>query len=386
MLDRDLHQLRESLSALAAEDRDGWSGGALSARLVDLLAARDRLDAEVLRCAGQWDRAGAWGEDGACTPVAWLAHRAPLTRADAVRLVRAARLAHDHDRTGKALAAGDVTSAHVDVLARATRHREDLYAEHEDTLVDAASELPPESFRHAARQWRCLADDARASKDAAKSSERNRLHCSATFGGTVVGDFELDADGGATVLAALEARDHPDPARPRSQRYGDALVEIMAESLDRENRGGRAPRTVDVVIDIDTLAGTPPADLATARCDLDRVGPIAPEIARRLACDAAVGRVVTRGRSEILDLGRRTRVVSRAQRRALARRDGGCGFPGCDRPHWWCDAHHIVHWLFGGRTDLINLVLLCRRHHVLCHEGGWQLRRTPDGVIEAIPP
>ena len=116
------------------------------------------------------------------------------------------------------------------------------------------------------------------------------------------------------------------------------------------------------------------------------MGPVAPETARRLACDAEVGRVLTRGRSEVLDLGRRTRLVSRAQRRALVRRDGGCGFPGCDRPHWWCDAHHIVPWILGGRTDLANLLLLCRRHHVLVHEGGWHLERAPDGTIVAIPP
>jgi hypothetical protein len=92
------------------------------------------------------------------------------------------------------------------------------------------------------------------------------------------------------------------------------------------------------------------------------------------------------GKSEVLDLGRSTRVVSRAQRRALVLRDGGCGFPGCDRPPQWCDAHHLRHWVKGGPTDLWNLVLLCRRHHVLCHEGGWHLARGPDGSLQAYRP
>ena len=92
------------------------------------------------------------------------------------------------------------------------------------------------------------------------------------------------------------------------------------------------------------------------------------------------------GPSEVLDLGRRTRVVTPAQRRALAVRDGGCVFPGCDRPPPWTDAHHLVHWLDNGPSNLDNLVLLCRRHHVLCHEGRWQLQRGPDGTVTAERP
>jgi Domain of unknown function (DUF222)/HNH endonuclease len=87
-----------------------------------------------------------------------------------------------------------------------------------------------------------------------------------------------------------------------------------------------------------------------------------------------------------LELGRTTRVVQPAQRTALAVRDGGCVFPGCDRPLAWCEAHHIQHWLDGGPTDLDNLVLLCRAHHRAVHEGGWQLQRQPDGRLTATPP
>jgi hypothetical protein len=90
-----------------------------------------------------------------------------------------------------------------------------------------------------------------------------------------------------------------------------------------------------------------------------------------------------RGESEVLDLGLRTEVPSRAQRRALARRDKHCRFPGCDRPVRWTDAHHLVHWIRGGPTDLDNLVLLCRRHHKACHEGGWDLVRNIDGSFSA---
>jgi hypothetical protein len=91
-------------------------------------------------------------------------------------------------------------------------------------------------------------------------------------------------------------------------------------------------------------------------------------------------------RSEPLEVGRATRVVSPAQRTALTVRDGGCKFPGCDRPLAWCEAHHLRHWLHGGPTDLGNLVLLCRGHHHAVHEGGWRLHRRADGTFTATPP
>jgi HNH endonuclease len=87
-----------------------------------------------------------------------------------------------------------------------------------------------------------------------------------------------------------------------------------------------------------------------------------------------------------LEVGRTSRVVTAAQRAALVVRDGGCAVPGCDRPPAWCEAHHLVHWLHGGATDLANLALVCRAHHRAVHEGGWRLTRQPDGHLTATPP
>jgi hypothetical protein len=105
-------------------------------------------------------------------------------------------------------------------------------------------------------------------------------------------------------------------------------------------------------------------------------------------------RVVLSARSEPLDVGRRTKVVPPSMRRAVIVRDRTCRFPGCDRPHPWCDAHHIVHWADGGPTAASNLVLLCRRHHRLVHrgsggftleldDGGRPVFRRPDGSVLA---
>src|SRR6185369_15534159 len=106
-----------------------------------------------------WDGAGAYTEDGALSPIGWLVHRTPLSKARAHRLVRGARLVRRHERTAKALAAGDISSGHVDVLADKTRRHLDLYAEHEDTLLDAAVTLDVDEFKIAAEKWRLLADE-----------------------------------------------------------------------------------------------------------------------------------------------------------------------------------------------------------------------------------
>ncbi|WP_345761064.1 HNH endonuclease signature motif containing protein [Diaminobutyricibacter sp. McL0608] len=93
------------------------------------------------------------------------------------------------------------------------------------------------------------------------------------------------------------------------------------------------------------------------------------------------------GASEVLDVGRARRLFTGSQRVALAERDGGCRWPGCDRPPSWTEAHHIDPWAAGGRTDLDDGVLLCRHHHLLLHNNGWRVVRARDpGQFALIPP
>ncbi|TME55955.1 MAG: DUF222 domain-containing protein, partial [Chloroflexi bacterium] len=99
----------------------------------------------------------------------------------------------------------------------------------------------------------------------------------------------------------------------------------------------------------------------------------------RLACDCSVTRILLGSDSTVIDVGRSKRTVSGPTRRALNARDGHCRWPGCDRPATWSAAHHVVHWIHDGSTNLDNLILLCHRHHWLVHEGGWQLVRSDDG-------
>ena len=140
---------------------------------------------------------------------------------------------------------------------------------------------------------------------------------------------------------------------------------------------------VSVTLDLPSLEGR-----AGRRCALDHAGRIDAEDARRIACDAMVSRVVVGCQSQPLEVGRRTAVVAAPLRRALVVRDGGCRFPGCDRPPGWTDAHHVVHWADGGETSLDNLVLLCRPHHLLVHrrfgvrmDDGRPVFTRPDGNL-----
>jgi hypothetical protein len=94
---------------------------------------------------------------------------------------------------------------------------------------------------------------------------------------------------------------------------------------------------------------------------------LAPETVRRIACDAAILPAVLGTEREVLDWGRTKRLFTPGQTRRLWVRDGGCTWPGCTIPAAWTDAHHLIHWVHGGATDLDNAALLCGRHHTLVH-------------------
>jgi Domain of unknown function (DUF222) len=379
--------VRNSIATLASEDRRSWSAAAHTERLLELRELQERLDAEMVRCVADWD-AAAWAEGTALGPKSWLASRARMTRPEADRLHKSARLVRDHEATARALAGGAVSARHVEALAVAAHPRADLYAEYEVQLLEAAGTVDAQDFPIFARRWRDLVDDDRSARDAAFAFERRGFTLSPTIGGSVVNGC-LDAEASAIVSRGLEALQPPDPIqgaeppRSRAQRFADALV-LMAE----RSHGGTLPESrpltgADIVVDHEILARHPLVELDGLRCDIEGFGPIPRVTAERLTCDCALSRVVMRGRSEIVEYGRRTRVIPQRLRRLVQVRDDHCQFPGCREPAQWCDVHHLRHWLDGGETNLDNLALLCRRHHVACHEGGWKLARGPDGLALA---
>jgi hypothetical protein len=177
------------------------------------------------------------------------------------------------------------------------------------------------------------------------------------------------------ALASLSAPTRePDDARTPEQRRADALVEICRRHLDSgafPTKGGERPH-LQVTVDLATLLGESLVDL--------EAGPITAEAVRRLGCDASVSRIVFGPDDEPLQVGRATRTVSVALRRALDLRDQHCTHPGCDAPAPWCDAHHIVHWAKGARPGWTT----CG-----CFAGATTAGSTPatptGGVSEAPP-
>jgi hypothetical protein len=423
-----LDQLTAAVEALAAQDLDALSDAEAAARLLTLRRLLDRLEGHWLRALAAVDGRGAAGAEAdtpADSTAAWLRDRLRAGHGQASGWVRTARALFRGalGGTGRALAAGDLTPGHAAVLAAGTT---DLpaatVAEAEPVLLQAAARLDPPRLRTLVAHLRDVADPDGAQARVERQHQRRGLWVSPTLAGMVAIDGLLDPEAGETLQAALEPLARPTAAaddRTASQRRADALTELARRAL----AGGRLPQTggvrpqVTVTVELASLLGQPASPGASGGV----VGPLPAETARRLACDATLTRVlVTRHphpavegdgdttdhpaqahdrdvdppgtlttrlqaalallppalggpATQPLEVGRATRVVSPAQRTALVVRDGGCRFPGCDRPPAWCEAHHVRHWLHGGPTDLGNLVLLCCAHHRAVHEGGQRL-------------
>ena len=382
-----LGALASAIDALAAVDVRALPDAAVGEQIVALQCQAARLAAQLARRVEVFDRRGAAAADGAVSSGGWLRSTCRMGPGEARQLVvTARRLADALPATTAALAEGAISYRHACVLARAsTDVPTELVAAAEETLVDSARRFSPEDLRRVTVHWRHVidADEARAAAHA--MHQRRYLSLATTFGGMVSIDGMLDPAAGAAVLAAVDAlaAPQPDDVRSAGQRRADALAELATRSLagGLPERGGERPHVL-VTVDLSTLEARAGARAA----ELHRVGPVSGDTARRLACDASITRVLTDGPSEILDVGRRTRVVSPALRRALVVRDRGCVFPGCDRPPEWCDAHHLTFWADGGPTTLANLALVCAHHHQLLHEGNWRLRRDDAGLVHARRP
>jgi hypothetical protein len=387
--------LRSAIDELRSEDLRFASDEEVEDDVREIERASRMLEAERARRIAAIDQRRSFERDGYLSVSAWLTHRLGINAAASAQHVRVARALGEMPRTRRALEDGEISLVAATVLVAAGETNAEAFEGSEQVLVDAARTLPFREFRFVVEHWRQAADPRTAAAEADRIYELRRLHVSPTLGGMVRVDGDLDPETGQTFITALRALQDPDARRPgdirtAAQRRADALGEICRQWLDATERPSVARERPHVVVTVDlqALGG------GASRAELEDAGAISASAARRLACDAGVSRVITRGRTQPLEVGRRTPVVPAGLRRAVVVRDRHCRFPGCDRPHSWCDAHHAVHWADGGQTSLANLVLLCRRHHRLVHErfgltmeDGQPVFRRPDGsVIEERPP
>jgi Domain of unknown function (DUF222)/HNH endonuclease len=360
--------LLSALDEFVREDLRVATDATIEDDLHELTRAAARIEVERSRRLAEIERRGSFRRDGALSVTSWLISHANVAPGDAAQQVRLARFLRDVPAAADGLAIGELSPSAVAVLASARSMDADAFARSETMLLDAARNLPIRQLTRAIAHWRQLVE---ADRDVDGRFEARTLHVSPTIGGMVRIDGDLDPETGLSFLSALSsvmdawARGSGDDARTPTQRRIDAFGEVCRGFLDRCDRptvAGERPHIV-VNVDLDDLQGT-----RAGRSALAGTGPISGETVRRLACDAGVSRVITRGRSEPLDVGRKTPVVPPSLRRAVVTRDQGCRFPRCDRSPDWCDAHHITHWARGGPTALGNLVLLCRPHHRLVHD------------------
>jgi hypothetical protein len=396
----------------------------------EITAAAVRLAAATaawLRLIAEFDRREGWAGVGIASCAHWLSWQCGLAPGTAREHVRVARALTALPRIEAAFAAGRLSFSKVRALTR-------VADEHcEGDLVDFALHATASQVERTVRQWR----RADAAADTAELASRQQFDWFWDEVGMLVVRARLTPEDGAAFLAGIESRAERDARRERAAtkkaveqkaarvgarrtgagqtdatgvtqlRTGDpglcdadearaiaeaserttarrcaALAALATEAADADRRPGDPPRR-EVVLHVD--AAVLAADTAAGRAYLDGGPALTRAQALRLACDATAVTMLEDG-GEPLAVGRRRRRATRAQRRALLRRDGGCARPGCpetriERLH----AHHLRHWLFGGRTDLTNLVLLCDRDHGLVHDRDLLMSRRHGRLVALSP-
>ena len=400
-------------AGLDAMPLEAWSGlaPAEARKLVaELSRAKARIAAQEMAAARALEAAGTARQAGATSTGDLLAKDFGGDRRSGDRLVRTAQKLEQTTHTQTALSRGEVTFEQSEVIATGlaklpddvTPTQRDLA---ERTLLKDAKRLNIQDLRR--RTDRLM--DVYAPKPQVDAHENDllvdrerRARAKSSFqmwdnhDGTWSGRFTTpEAPGVAlnTVLDAMTApaRDHlndpdqtlgpvptdTDPAQRMGQAFADLCLRLPTDQLPSN---GGVGATVTVAMQLDTLVG---GIEAATLSDGTR---LSASQARLTACRVGIIPMVLGGEPLPLDHGRAKRYFTRHQRQALAHRDGGCTFPGCDRPPGWCEAHHLTPDSEGGPTDLTNGALLCTRHHHHVHDTGYNHRIAPDGHIEWQPP
>ena len=394
-------QMRAAADAVA--DASVWSMDA--AETASTLVELTRLEAQVAelkaRVAAHADDLHVGQEKGASSAAAWLAHETRTTRAAAHAAVR---LGHDleaHPAVRDGLAAGDLHTDQAGVVVRWVDDLPDTVPA--DKVTEAEGHLIEQAKHHDAtalnrlgkRLFEVIAPeeaDAREAALLAKEEAAAAKACRLTgyddgkgkahFRGTLPSYHWAALK---KMLAAIAASKHQTATKgagaaadrpPTPEAMGQALCELIERYPANKlpNTGG-VSATMVVLIDLDVLLG----ELEKA-CVLDTGGKISSGEARRLACEAGIIPVVLGGDSQPLDVGRRSRFYTEAQRIAMLVRDRGCRAEGCDRTTG-LHAHHKILWSLGGNTDLTDGVSLCHWHHNRAHDPHYRTNYHPNGDV-----
>jgi len=390
---------------------------ALEREITDLCAQINAASYRLLQLIAELDDTGPWGTWGLQSCAHWLNWRCGIGMNAAREKVRVAHTLKSLPVISSAFESGQLSFSKVRALTRiADEANEAELLELAFHATAAQVEKLVRAYRSVSRRAEHLAEREQATAN----HDARELHYYHDDDGCLVIRARLPAEEGAVVLQALNAAmDAQHVAKDDAavdDNAGNAVTtdddaanndtadDVTAVTSQNENRF--AQRRADALTTIAETAlhhgPTPQSSaeryqvvvhvtaetLATGedgRCELDSGQRLAPDTARRIACDCSLLRITDDTAGNPLDIGRKTRAVPPAMQRALRSRDGGCRFPGCTHERF-VDAHHIRHWARGGETSLHNLVLLCRRHHRLVHEGGFSAERSIDGTLRFTRP
>src|ERR1700686_3491780 len=347
----------------------------LRERLIQRRRVIDLQEIAFAREAAEFAAGNAWDEDGSVSPVDWLRFNCHMNAGAAANAIAVGESLERMPESHQAVVDGEIGFAHLATMARTAEALDDRFAE--KVLVSKAKENSPGKFFYICHHARHAADPKQYAAEQVEQVEQRRLKLSTWMDGSLLISGQLDPVGGAALLSVIVPRARKSGAhddRDLEQRQADALVELAS--------GSGSQAQIQVTSSLETLlalAGAPAAEMEHSL-------PVSSKTIERLACDSSIARVLLNSESLVIDVGRSKRVGSEPGRRALAARDCHCRWSGCDRPPSRSAAHHLVHWIHGGTSDLDNLILLCHRHHRMVHEGGWQIVRSGDGRILTIPP
>jgi len=356
-------------------------------RSIVLLSARiNAASYELLVLIRRFDERAGWLQWGFANCAEWLHWRCDLGLSAAREKVRVAHALKTLPAIALSFSRGELSYSKVRALTRVAR------CDNEDTLMAFALKTTAARVEERCRELRCGTADSVAEANRSHARRSLRIHRD-PLRGTMTITVELPLEAGELIDKALdkarEASASPGPEFAEESwaaQQADALVTMAKSYLSGTREASsaasdnyRSPYRVTVHVD------------RTALSDGNGRSGLPIESVKRLCCDGETVVIVEGEDGEPLNVGRKTRTVPTAIKRALWSRDRGCVFPGCSHKRF-VDAHHIQHWSAGGETSLGNLLLLCTRHHRLVHEGGfsiakdyldhWYFRR-PDG--KAVP-
>jgi hypothetical protein len=345
----------------------------------------DRLQELRLRVLASADDVAE--EHGARSTGVWLAHETGNWAAEGRRQDRVAAALEAHPDVRRAVADGQVSLAQAQVVCTAVdaipaELGVEIAQRAEGHLIGLCDDYGPKELRRLAEHiLEVVAPEIAEAEEQrriealeASAQEASRLTVREQGDGTTRISALIPSTTAAVFSAQLEAYTSPRRVRdgfdgatgkrlPHARQLGEAFCELI-ETRRPDNLPHHGGGTVAVVATIDhasLIAGVGTTTLTSG--ERLSVGAV-----RRLACKTGVLPAVLGGKSEVLDLGRRQRLFTMAQHRALAIRDRGCRALGCDIPAAWTEAHHKDPWSAGGKTDLADGVLLCSRHHHVIHD------------------